>query len=273
MSSVLNVSNASGKSEEYSIKDIEMLVDSKEQNWFKWAQVGKFLGLKHIDTSVEGLDKYEMLAKNDKKATPDGTEGWPGPKYYQNKTEKFLSAFGAMCVIIKSQKDKGKALKKHILKDILPRGFDAKIKEFQGKHQQAIEEKDATLAFLNENLKIREYENVGLKGEIRAKDQPIAVLQKCYVGYLSDEDKKNEISIIVKNNNYAEYPYISICRQHGYRRHKVSVLLTRNKGSTLFSDGDTPNATVTYNFLQEHRLFVVNPNRPRHFRLDTISQE
>ena len=37
-----------------------MLVDSKEQNWFKRAHLGKFLGLEHIDTSVEGLDKCEM---------------------------------------------------------------------------------------------------------------------------------------------------------------------------------------------------------------------
>ena len=34
MSSVLNVSNANSKLEEFSIKDIEMLVDSEEQNWF-----------------------------------------------------------------------------------------------------------------------------------------------------------------------------------------------------------------------------------------------
>ena len=51
------------------------------------------------------------------------------------------------------------------------------------------------------------------------------------------------------------------------------MLLTRNKGSTLFADGDTPNAIVTYNFWREHRLIVVEPNRPRHFRLDTINQE
>ena len=89
---------------------------------------------------------------------------------------------------------------------------------------------------------------MGLQGEIRAKDQQIAALQRCYVGYLSDEDKNNGISIIAKNNNEAEYPYISICGQHGYRRHKVRVLLTCNKGSTLFADGDTPNAIVTYNF-------------------------
>ena len=49
------------------------------------------------------------------------------------------------------------------------------------------------------------------------------------------------------------------------------MLLTRNNGSTLFADGDTPNAIVTYNFWREHRLIVVDQNRPRHFRLDTTA--
>ena len=33
MSSLLNVSNASNESDELSLKDIEMVVDNKEQNW------------------------------------------------------------------------------------------------------------------------------------------------------------------------------------------------------------------------------------------------
>ena len=86
------------------------------------------------------------------------------------------------------------------------------------------------------------------------------------------EDKDNGICIIAKNNE-EEYPYISISGQHGYRRHEVRVLLTRNKDSTLFVDGDTPNAIVMYNFWREHRLILVDPNRPRHFRLDMINQE
>ena len=57
MSSVLNVSNDSSKSKEFNLNDIEVLVDSEEQNWFKRSHVGKFLGLKHIDTSVGDLDK------------------------------------------------------------------------------------------------------------------------------------------------------------------------------------------------------------------------
>ena len=66
----------------------------------------------------------------------------------------------------------------------------------QEKHQQAIEEKDAAVALLNNDLKNREYENVGLQGEIRAKDQQIATLHRHYVGYLSDDDKNCGISII-----------------------------------------------------------------------------
>ena len=64
----------------------------------------------------------------------DSSKGWYGPKDQQNKTDKFLSFFGVMYVIVNSRKDKGKALKEHILKDIVPRGFDARIEEIQGQH-------------------------------------------------------------------------------------------------------------------------------------------
>ena len=41
-SSLLNVSNGSSKSKEFNLNDIGVLVDSKEHNWFKRAQVRKF---------------------------------------------------------------------------------------------------------------------------------------------------------------------------------------------------------------------------------------
>ena len=46
------------------------------------------------------------------------------------------------------------------MKDIVPCGFEAKIEEIQEKHRQAIEEKDATIALLNDDLQDRKYENV-----------------------------------------------------------------------------------------------------------------
>ena len=179
----------------------------------------KFLGLKHIDTSVEGLDKCEMPARNDIKTAPYGTDGWPGPKDHQNKTNKFLSVFGVMYVIIKSKKPKGKSFKKHILKDIVPHAFDARIEEIQEKHQRAIEEKDAALALLNDDLQNRKYENVALKAQRDVyKDQ----LQKCqdiithlktrYVPSAKDIGKDNIVMIIEKNtapeeDEFYEYPY------------------------------------------------------------------
>ena len=99
MSSLLNISNGSSWPEKFSLSNIEALVDSKEQNWSKRAQ---FLGLKHIDTSVGGLGKCKMPTRNDIKATPYGTGDWSGPKDHQNQTNKFLSVFGVMHVIIKS---------------------------------------------------------------------------------------------------------------------------------------------------------------------------
>ena len=75
------------------------------------------------------------------------------------------STFGVIYVIVNSKKDKGKALKEHILKDIVPRGFVAEIEGIQEKHRQAIEEKDATTALLSDNLQNREHENVALQAQ------------------------------------------------------------------------------------------------------------
>ena len=112
----------------------------------------------------------------------------------------FISVTGALYVVVISQKHKGRALKKHILKDIVPRGLDTKIEEIQEKHWQTIEEKDVASALLNDDLKNHEYENVGSQYEIRANDQQIATLQRRYVGYISDVDKNNGIMTIAKNS-------------------------------------------------------------------------
>ena len=140
-----------------------------------------------------------------------------------------------------------------------------KMEEDQGTRQQERDNRIQTI----------QYENIGLQDEIRAKakDQQIAALQRRYMGYLANKDKKNGITIIAKSNEAAECPYISICGQHSYRKQKARVLLACNQGSTLFAEGDTPNAIVTYNIWREHRLIVVDPNRPRNFRLDMINQE
>ena len=126
MSSLLNVSNdASRKPQEFSLKDIEVFVDSEEQNWFKQNHVGKLLGIEDIWTSLNSLEKCEILTRQELVPPRRGTLVWSGPKDQQNKTDKFPSFFGVIYVIVNSQKDNGKVLRKHILKDVVPRGFDA----------------------------------------------------------------------------------------------------------------------------------------------------
>ena len=138
-----------------------------------------------------------------------------------------------MYVIVKFQKDKGKVLRKHILKDIEPRGFGVIIEDLTGRvqalqsaneeecqsHQQAIEEKDATIALLNDDLKNREHDNValqaqrGLYNEQLQKCQDIIThLKKRYVPHAKDPGKDNIVMIIEKNttpeeDELCEYPY------------------------------------------------------------------
>ena len=209
MSSALNASNDCSKSEEFSLKDIEIFVDSEEQNWFKRAHEGKFLGLEDIRTSLNGLKKGE-ITRQELIPTRRGTPGWSGPKDQQNKTDKFISIFGVMYVIVNSKKDKAKALKEHFLKDIVPRGFDVRIEEIQGQHQQAIEEKDAVIALKNDDLQGRDnqiqaimYENVALhaqrdvyKDQLQKCQDVIAHLRTRYVDHAKDPGKGNIVMII-----------------------------------------------------------------------------
>ena len=62
---LLNASNDSNKSEGFSLKDIKVLVDSEEQNWFKRAHVGKVLGIEDIRTSLNDLEKCEILTRQE----------------------------------------------------------------------------------------------------------------------------------------------------------------------------------------------------------------
>ena len=101
--------------------------------------------------------------------------------------------------------------------------------------------------------------------EIAALNPRARPLQRGCVGDLANEDENNGIAIIAKGSEAARYLYMSLCRHHCYRRHKNRVLLARNQVSTLFIERDAPNFIVTYNFWRDHQLFVVYPNRPRHF--------
>ena len=65
MSSLLNVSNGNGKTEEFNLNNIELLADGEEQYRFKWAHVEKFVGPPQTEKSLVALDKFEICARNE----------------------------------------------------------------------------------------------------------------------------------------------------------------------------------------------------------------
>ena len=263
MSSVLKVSNSSSKSEEFNLNNIQVLVDSEEQKWFKWAHVGKVLGLKHIDTSVEGLDKCEMPTRNDIKTIRHDTGVWSGSKDHQNKTDKFLSVFGVMYVIIKSQKDKGKAIKKHILKDIVPRGLDARIEENRGKHQQTITGRDNQIKALELRNEEHQKNILTLNKEI---DDFIANRHAAHRGCFD-----NMLCFIKKNSKEIHSYYIIRCQYKQQEKHKRWLKL-HYPNMEVADKWNDPNAIHRLNRFK--REVIKKPNYYKnHFSLTEEKRE
>ena len=86
----LNVSSSS-KSEEFNLKDIQVLVDNEKQPWFKQAHTGKYISISHIDkfTAKLGQDDKQTRASSKARPTPYTMGSSPGPKDHK-KDSQFL---------------------------------------------------------------------------------------------------------------------------------------------------------------------------------------
>ena len=99
-----------------------------------------------------------------------------------------------------------------------------------------IEEKDAAIALLNDDLEDLEHENCELQNEVER---------------LQDTIKDNGMAVIQKNNG-DEYPYVAICGQQGYVAQKIQNKLADYPNGQLVVLAETPNAIVHCNWLCEH---------------------
>ena len=275
MSSLLNVSNASNKPE-------EVFVDSEEQNWFKRVHVGKFLGIENIRTSLNDLEKCEILTRQELVPTVRRTTGWSGPKDQQNKTDKFPSVFGVKYAIVNSQKDKGKSTQRAHPERYRTMWIDARIEKIQEKHRQAIEEKDAAIALLNDDLKIREYENVALQAqrdvyqaELRRCQDTITHLRTRYVPHARDPSKDNIIIIVQKhttsaNDKYHDLPYYVARMQRRKRYVKLRWFDRHFPDHEVIVEIDNPNSIHAFNRSEGEGHAERKYN---HFRLIDLTRE
>ena len=123
----------------------------------------------------------------------------------------FIERTRPLLFILRSKKPEPETFMASVVETVLPREVR--------KLASAIEEKDAVLQHRDNHIQAIQYENVGLQGEIRVKDQQIRRFEDTvihprerYVNHARDFGKGNIIIIVRKdtrpaNNKYHDMPY------------------------------------------------------------------
>ena len=166
--------------------------------------------------------KYELS----KVFTADTLLNWP---FDSRKNDHYLNEEGMYELLFSSQQPLAKKLRKHCCNVMFPHIRKQLTNKMVEEHQRAIrerenviEEKDAAIALLNDDLEDVGKQLVNLEHENRELQNKVKRLQKRYVPYLQDNKKDNGM-VIVQKNNGDEYPYVAICGQQGMLRRRSSI--------------------------------------------------
>ena len=127
---------------------------------------------------------------------------WPKDS---RKDDYYINEEGMYEIVFSRQQPKAKDFRRHYCNMLLPHVRQQLTNRMKEDHQQAIEEKDAAIALLNDDLKIREHDNVALQAQ---RDVYKEQLQKCqdiithlktlHVPYSKDPAKDNNVMIILR---------------------------------------------------------------------------
>ena len=79
------------------------------------------------------------------------------------KDDYYINEEGMYEIVFSSQQPKAKDFRRHCCNVLFPHAWQQLTNKMKEGHQQAIEEKDATTALLNDDLQNCEYENVALQ--------------------------------------------------------------------------------------------------------------
>ena len=174
-----------------------------------------------------------------------------------NPHDAFVNVDGALEMVVRSKKPKAVELVKWLTK----KG----VEKLQEDHQKAIEERDTRIQAI-------EYKNVGLQGEIRAKDQQIeasqnialrlstlcriAELVERYVDHCRNPSKDNIVIIIRKhttpeNDKYHNFPYYISRIQRCKRYVKLRWLERHFPDHEVIVEIDNPNSIHVFNRLED----------------------
>ena len=241
------------------------VINSDNKPHFMRADLGRYLGIADIAHNFKNIatKSRSKLSSSGWGYTPSRSGMRGGGK---NPQDAFVDLDTALEIVVRSKKPKAVELAKWLAH----KGVEKVIEE----HQKAIEEKDMQLALLNDDLtesqdlvRQLEYNNTGLQGEIRAKDQEIERrideiedLRERYVDHCRDPGKDNMVIITRKhtckyNDDRFEYPYYISRIQRRTISAKRRWLREKFPDSEEIVAIDNPNSIHKFNRLEEeHHL-------------------
>ena len=241
---------------------IEVLSDATGAPCFKRADLGRFLGLVDVKAT------YRDTSTVSRKLLSNGVIS-PHPSQRQNDHDAFVSLDAALEIVVRSRKPKAVKLVKWLTR----KGVEKVTQDHQKaieKKQREIDERDMQIALLDDDLtesqehaRQIEYNNTGLQGEIRAKDQEIArreielaQVRERHVDRCRDPGKDNVIVIFRKHttdedDEHFEYPYYISRIQRRAISIKRRWLLDQFPDSEEIVVIDNPNSVHAFNRLEE----------------------
>ena len=219
---------------------IETLFNEQNQPLFKRSDLGKYLGIRNIRDNFKEFFLHHAHPRSD----IEGVRETNALARTKNPHDIFINMDSAIEIAVRSKKPKVATLVERVSKKGVEKiqeehqkaitGRDNQIQALESineKHQQqilrlnedhlqSIEEKDATITLLNDDLKSREHDNKALqarrdvyKEQLQKCQDIITHLKKRYVPDAKDPGKDNIVMIIEKNttpeeDEFYEYPYM-----------------------------------------------------------------
>ena len=255
---------------------IEVLSDANDAPHFKRADLGRFLGIVDIKTSMRNLN---VATKSRSEIVAEGEYTILSLGKSKNSHDAFVDLEAALEIVVRSKKPKAIELVKWLTR----KGVEKVAEEHQkaiAEKQRAIDEKDMQIALLDDDLtesqkhaRQLEYSNTGLQGEIRAKDQEIGRRRKEVQDLIANRHVPRRWSIdtilcfVDKKSSEKHQFYVIRCQQKTMEKHK-RCLRNRYPDMVILGECDDGNAVHRWCRFKEDVDFHRN-----HFNLDKEGRE
>ena len=190
---------------------IETLFDYQNPSLFKRADLGKYLGIEDIKHNFKDFPSHYTHPRLDIEAVGHT----PSLGKIKNPHDIFISLDGSVKMAVRSKKPKAVALVKWLTKKA--------VEKIQEEHRQAIEEKDATIAHRDNQIKALEFRNEEHQQKILNLNKEIDDLIKNR--HLARRGCFDNVLCFMKKNSKEAYPYYVI--QCQYRQ--LEMLLFKTK--------------------------------------------